>query len=154
MVSHKTFRSHKGAEDPLAALPEDVRADLGTGGEGALVIEGARGPVALPARWLVGSGTWYAALPAETLALADAAGPDAPVALTVDHPSSWRARDMVGAMVQGTASAFVLNALGSGAKTARALAASIDPEAGALVRIAPARIVWWKGWASGSLTVA
>jgi hypothetical protein len=152
-VSHKTFRSFKGGDDPRAALPEDVRADLGASGDAALVIEGARGPVALPARWRVESGAWYAALPAETLALADAAGPDAPVALTVGDPSAWRARDMVGAMVQGTSSAFVLDALGSGAKTARALATSIDPEVGALVRIAPARIVWWKGWASGSVAV-
>jgi len=35
-----------------------------------------------------------------------------------------------------------------------ALATSIDPEAGALVRIAPARLVWWKGWSSGSLAGA
>ena len=107
----------------------------------------------LPVRWRVEGGALYAALPAETLALAGA-GPDAPVALTVDRAVEWRARDMVGAMVQGTASVAVLEGLGSGAKTARALATSIDPEAGALVRIAPARIVWWKGWSSGSLAVA
>ena len=153
-ISHRTFRSHKGVVDPLEALPEDVRGELGTSGQAALVVEGARGPIALPARWRVESGTWYAALPLETLALADAPGPDAPVAMTIDHPSAWRARDMVGAMVQGTASTFVLDALGSGSKTARALATPIDPDAGALVRIAPVRVVWWKGWASGSLTVA
>ena len=89
----------------------------------------------------------------DRLALAGV-GPDASVALTVDHASAWRARDMVGAMVQGTGAIHVLDDLGSGAKTARALATSIDPEAGALVRITPVRLVWWKGWSSGSLAVA
>jgi hypothetical protein len=76
------------------------------------------------------------------------------VALTVDEASEWRARDMVGAMVQGTASIHVLDALGSGAKTARAIATALHPGAGALVRIAPERLVWWKGWTSGSAPAA
>jgi hypothetical protein len=53
-------------------------------------------------------------------------------------------------MVQGTGSCFLLDELGSGAKTARALATSIHPDAGALVRVRPERLVWWKGWSSGS----
>jgi hypothetical protein len=57
---------------------------------------------------------------------------------------------MVGAMVQGTASIHVLAELGAGAKTARTLATGIDPNAGALVRFAPSRLVWWRGWSSGS----
>ena len=100
-LSHATFRSSKGGDDPLSGLPADVAAALGRTGEGALAVAGARGPVVLPVRWRVDGGTLYAALPAETLALAGA-GPDAPVALTVDRASAWRARDMVGAMVQGT----------------------------------------------------
>ena len=151
--SNATFRSSKATADPLGELPADVRGELGEGGEGALAIVGERGPVVLPARWRAERGALYAALPAETLALAGA-GPDAPAALTVDRTSMWRARDMVGAMVQGSASLFVLDALGSGAKTARALATAIDPEAGALVRLVPDRMVWWKGWNSGSLAVA
>lgn len=57
---------------------------------------------------------------------------------------------MVGAMIQGTGACFVLDELGSGAKTARTLATSLHPDAGALVRITPERLVWWKGWSSGS----
>ena len=152
-ISHKTFRSSKGTDDPLGSLPRDVRGQLGTDGDASLTIMGERGLVVVPARWRVEGGALYAALPAGTLALASA-GPDAPVALTVDRASEWRARDMVGAMAQGTASIFVLDDLGSGAKTARALATSIDPDAGALVRIVPDRLVWWKGWASGSLAPA
>jgi nitroimidazol reductase NimA-like FMN-containing flavoprotein (pyridoxamine 5'-phosphate oxidase superfamily) len=152
-LSHKTFRSVKGGDDPLAMMPADVRGELGAGGEGALAVAGERGPVVLPVRWRVEGSALYAAMPGETLALAGA-GPDAQVALTVDSTSAWRARDMVGAMVQGTASIFVLDGLGSGAKTARALATSVDPDAGALVRIGLTRIVWWKGWSSGSFAVA
>jgi nitroimidazol reductase NimA-like FMN-containing flavoprotein (pyridoxamine 5'-phosphate oxidase superfamily) len=152
-LSHKTFRSTKGTDDPMTPLPSDVRSELGTRGDASLTLAGDRGPVVVPARWGVDGGSLYAALPAGTLALAGV-GPDAPVALTMDHASAWRARDMVGAMVQGTGAIHVLDDLGSGAKTARALATSIDPEAGALVRIAPARLVWWKGWSSGSLAVA
>jgi nitroimidazol reductase NimA-like FMN-containing flavoprotein (pyridoxamine 5'-phosphate oxidase superfamily) len=151
-LSNGTFRSTKSGGDPLSLLPADVGEALGIDGDAALTISGARGPVVLPTRWRVDGGALYAALPAETLALAGV-GPEAPVALTMDRASEWRARDMVGAMVQGTGAIFVLDGLGSGAKTARKLAVSIDPEAGALVRIKPVRIVWWKGWTSGSLAV-
>jgi hypothetical protein len=60
---------------------------------------------------------------------------------------------MVGAMVQGTGSISLLEELGSGAKSARTLATGIDPDAGALVRLAPSRLVWWRGWSSGSAAV-
>jgi hypothetical protein len=60
---------------------------------------------------------------------------------------------MVGAMLQGTATIYLLDQLGSGAKTARELATEIDPDAGALVRLAPSRAVWWHGWSSGSADV-
>jgi nitroimidazol reductase NimA-like FMN-containing flavoprotein (pyridoxamine 5'-phosphate oxidase superfamily) len=150
--SHKTFRRSSTASDPLALLPREVREPLGSDGEGALTLVGDRGPVVVPVRWRADEHALYAALPAESLALT-AAGPDAPAALTVDEASEWRARDMVGAMVQGTASVHVLDGLGSGAKTARTLAAEIHPEAGALVRLMPSRLVWWRGWSSGSADV-
>jgi hypothetical protein len=70
--------------------------------------------------------------------------------LMVDLASEWRAREMVGTMIQGTAGLFILDELGSGAKTAAGLADAIDPNAEALVRLAPTRVVWWRGWSSGS----
>jgi pyridoxamine 5'-phosphate oxidase-like protein len=149
VASHATFRVAKRGGDPLLALPPAVAMPLGREGAGTLAVTGAFGPVALPARWRAVEAALYAALPEESLSLVDA-GPDAPVALTVDLPSAWRARDMVGAMVQGTGSFHVLDRLGSGAKSARALASSIDPQSGALVRVLPERLVWWKGWSSGS----
>jgi pyridoxamine 5'-phosphate oxidase-like protein len=153
VLSHGAFRAAKKGEDPLAALPTDVRRDLGAEGDGTLSVSGARGAVVLPVRWRAEDVALYAALPAGTLALAGA-GPDAPVALTVDRPSVWRARDMVGALVQGPGAFYVLDGLGSGAKSARALAGSIHPSAGALVRITPRRLVWWRGWTSGSARAA
>jgi nitroimidazol reductase NimA-like FMN-containing flavoprotein (pyridoxamine 5'-phosphate oxidase superfamily) len=151
-TSHETFRRSTRGEDPLAALPREVKQALGTEGIGALTLVGDRGPVVVPARWRADDHALYAALPAETLSLA-AAGPDVPAALTVDEASAWRARDMVGAMVQGTGSISLLEELGSGAKSARTLATGIDPDAGALVRLAPSRLVWWRGWSSGSAAV-
>jgi hypothetical protein len=110
------------------------------------------GSVVLPVRWRADAAALYAALPAESLELTGA-GPDAEVALTIDRASAWRARDMVGAMVQGTGGFHVLDRLGTGARSAKTIATSIDPEAGALVRIVPRRLVWWKGWSSGNAVV-
>ena len=153
-LSHKTFRSTKGADDPLAALPRrrSRRARAAGAMPRSLWVE-TEGRSWCRPRGVSTGGSLYAALPAETLSLAGV-GPDAPVALTVDRASEWRARDMVGRHGPGDGAIHLLEGLGSGAKTARALATSIDPEAGALVRIAPTRLVWWKGWSSGSLAVA
>jgi hypothetical protein len=149
VASHGTFRQSKAGSDPLAHVPHDVRAELGHEGEGTLSVAGSTGPVVLPVRWLVDGSSLYAALPTDILTLADA-DPDAPAALTLDKVSVWRARDMVGAMVQGTASFFVGGRLGSGAKTAMGIASSMHGSADALVRLAPDRVVWWRGWTSGS----
>jgi nitroimidazol reductase NimA-like FMN-containing flavoprotein (pyridoxamine 5'-phosphate oxidase superfamily) len=148
-AGHPTFRRAKAGSDALRGLPEEVADELGRSGAGSLALVGARGPVVLPVRWAADDRSLYAALPAETLALAGA-GPDAPVALTVDRASEWRARDMVGAMVQGTGASYVAGEVGSGSKTVRSIAEAIHPSADALVRITPERLVWWRGWSSGS----
>ena len=150
--SHGAFRQRKQDPDPLRGLPAEVAATLGRSGRGSLTVLGDRGPVVLPVRWLADEHSLYAASPAESLALVGA-GPDAPVALTIDQPSEWRARDMTGAMVQGEGSFYVLGSVGSGSKTAGGIAAGLHPGADALVRIDPARLVWWKGWSSGSADV-
>ena len=85
--------------------PCHVRSDrpLGTEGDGALTLMGERGPVVVPARWRADEHALFAALPEETLALA-VAGPGVCRRRSPStRPSAWRARDMVGAMVQGTA---------------------------------------------------
>jgi hypothetical protein len=88
--------------------------------------------VVLPARWRVDGGVLLAAVPMETLALADA-GPDAAVALTIDETSEWRARDMVGAMVQGTGSVYAMGRVETGERSLKTAVRAIDPNADALV---------------------
>ncbi len=147
--SHASFRRQKSGIDVWGVIPEDAASSLGTTGEGSLTLIGARGPVVLPVRWRVDAAGVFAVLPAETLALADAE-PDAPAALTVDRAAEWRAKDMVGAMVQGVGSSFVVGAVGSGSKTLTTIAIEVADGADAVVRIQPRRVVWWHGWTSGS----
>jgi hypothetical protein len=149
--SQRAFRRSRD-DDPFAALPEDVVGDVGREGEGTIAVAGQRGVVVLPVRWRAEEQALYAALPAEALALTGA-GPTAPVALTIDRPSVWRARDMVGAMLQGEGAFFVEGTVGSGSKTMRGIASDIAPGADALIRIRPSRAVWWRGWSSGSARV-
>ena len=151
IASHPTFRRSSSGGDPLEPLPRDVANAIGREGRGALAIAGERDLAVLPVRWRAEPTALYAAIPADTLAMAGA-GPDTSVALTVDTPSPWRARDMVGAMLQGSAEFFAEGHVGSGAKSMRAIASGISPSADALVRITPRRAVWWKGWTSGSTT--
>jgi hypothetical protein len=150
--SHTAFRNTKGP-DPVAVLPPEVVEGVGREGDGALALSGDRGLVVVPARWRADAGALWAALPAETLGLAGAAS-DVDVALMVDRPSVWRARDMVGAMFQGRAACFVEGEVGQGAKSMASIARSIAPDATALVRVSPRRAVWWRGWTSGSADVA
>ena len=149
--SHATFRRAKGL-DVLEQLPDEIAEGIGRSGEGALAVVGERGLVVVPAHWRAESGALYAMLPVETLALAGADA-DAPVALMVDRPSVWRARDMVGAMFQGEASFFVDGVVGSGATSLRTVLGTDAPPGAALVRLRPSRVVWWKGWSSGSADV-
>jgi hypothetical protein len=151
-VSHKSFRRTASAGDPLGGVPTELRSRLGDAGEGALAVVGDRGPVVVPVRWRLDDAGLWAAVPAATLALADA-GPDVPAALMLDRASAWRARDMIGAMAQGSAQLFAVEALGSGARSAGSIATSIDPNADALVRLSPSRVVWWQGWSSGTVVV-
>lgn len=150
--SHPTFRATRAKDDPLAGLPEDVSGSVGRDGAGALAIQGPWGSVVLPVGWVVDAAGLFGALPAAFLELAGAEA-DARVALTVDHASWWRARNMVGAMAQGAGGFFVLDRLGSGARSAetRVVLAGVDPEGAALVRIEPRRLVWWRGWSSGTV---
>jgi len=142
------FRRTKGP-DPFAEVPGEVGERLGREGEGALAVAGERGPVVLPVRWRADTTSLYAALPKDILALAGV-GAEAAVALTVDVPSVWRARDMVGAMFQGRATFAVEGEVASGATSLRSLASSIAPGASAVARVMPTRVVWWQGWTSGS----
>jgi hypothetical protein len=153
--SRSSFRTVRTV-DALAALPGHVRRALGGAGVGAIALEADGGPAVLPVRWSVdGGGAVHAVLSSEVLALSGALD-RAVAALGIDRPSSWRARRMLGCMIQGSADAFVPGSVTSGR---RSLGAAIErgggePESDALVRLRPGRIVWWEGWTSGSSRVA
>jgi Pyridoxamine 5'-phosphate oxidase len=147
------FRALRTGPAPLAALPTDVREALGDAGEGVLAVEGSPGPVALLASWVVDGAALYAVLPAETFALAGVTTSKPSAALGMDHPSSWRARHMVGAMARGDAEIYEIGALTSGRSSATEIArkAGQDDPRAVLVRLRPRRFVWWRGWTSGTV---
>lgn len=152
--SHRSFRaSRRDAADPLDALPNPVR-DRVHGGDGALAVQAPAGPIVAPARWGVDHGVVYAAVPAQVLGLGSVPA-DGPVALTADRASFWRAKHMMGAMIQGEGAMHDLQRLGSGSRSATSIIQELggDPEGASLARVKPRRLVWWKGWDSGTVSV-
>jgi Pyridoxamine 5'-phosphate oxidase len=152
--SRSSFRA-VAMPDAFEALPNRVRRALGEDGEGALALEGERGPAVVPARWRADDDGLVAAVPIEPLGLADATA-SCPAALAIDRPSWWRARRMLGCMVQGTADLFVPGEIRSGRRAVASAVgrAGADPDTAALARMRPRRLVWWEGWTSGSVGVA
>ena len=151
-----SFRTTRGPADPLAGVPAAVRERLGEAGRGVIGIETSnRSLTVLPCRWTVSAGSLYAALPADVLGLA-APQPEAPMSLTIDHASQWRARAMAGVLAQGSGRVYEMARLRSGARPAERIAesAGIDPAHAALVRVRPRRLVWWSGWDSGTVKLA
>jgi nitroimidazol reductase NimA-like FMN-containing flavoprotein (pyridoxamine 5'-phosphate oxidase superfamily) len=147
------FRRAGAGAGPLDALPGDVRSALGDGGRGALAVEGVDGPAVLPASWRSEGAGLYAVASEESLGWARLSSPSPPTALGVDRPSAWRARDMVGAMARGRGDIHVAATLTSGERSARALAAAagVDRADVALIRLRCDRLVWWRGWTSGTV---
>jgi hypothetical protein len=151
VASRSAFRAaHRGGA-PLRGVPAEVRERIGESGAATLAVGTRAGPVVLPVRRITHLGVTYAVSPSPILALVGS-GPEFPTALTADHASSWRARAMTGVMLQGRGTVFVPERLRSGATSASALVRRAGLEVGAaLVRIDPARVVWWKGWTSGTV---
>jgi nitroimidazol reductase NimA-like FMN-containing flavoprotein (pyridoxamine 5'-phosphate oxidase superfamily) len=152
--SSDRFRAARAGDAPLARLPEGIRAALGRSGLGALAMESAGGPVVIPAAWTVAGAGLYAVASEATLALADPPSAAPRVSLGIDRPSVWRARNMVGAMARGVGAIHVAHRLVSGGRSARAVAetAGIADEDVAVVTIRPDRVVWWRGWESGTVS--
>jgi nitroimidazol reductase NimA-like FMN-containing flavoprotein (pyridoxamine 5'-phosphate oxidase superfamily) len=152
--SAERFRAARAGEPSLAGLPEGIRGALGDGGRAALALEGAEGPVVVPVTWAARGAGLYAIAAEEIFALAAVDRATARVALGIDHPSSWRARRMMGAMVRGTASIHVARRLTSGGRSARDVASStgVWTEDPVVATIWPERHVWWRGWESGTVT--
>jgi hypothetical protein len=145
------FRAARAGEPVLARIPG---TPFGDAGAGALGLETPAGPVVLPVGWAAEGGGLYAAAPEETLALAGAKGTPR-VALAIDRPSTWRAREMVGAMVRGEGEVALASRLASGAGSARRIArlAGLEDPGAAIVRVRPSSVVWWHGWTSGTVSL-
>lgn len=146
-----SFRARRRGPDPLDALPGEVRGPLGRAGSAALALAGTDATAVLPVSWASDGPDLYAALPEGLVRLARPDGLKRG-ALAVDRASWWRAREMVGAMVQGSVETFALDRLSSGKGSARERVRSTgaDPTSAELVRLFPERLVWWRGWSSGS----
>jgi hypothetical protein len=116
---------------PFDTLPTDVAALTEGTREGALAVDVNGEPVLLPARWDRDGDSVVASLPRDSDALAEL--PDAvPAALEIDRASRWRAGEMTGAMLRGT------GVVSRGGRSAE-------------VTLTPDRIVWWRGWDSGTV---
>ena len=157
------FRAVRAGDDPLGRLPGDIAEALGRRGNGVLAVEGHDGVVVIPTRWAISGSQLYAAPSASALALIGLREPVAPAALGIERPSSWRAREMIGSMVRGTARVYTVDLLVSGARSATSIitqtrgvsaAASGSETGAALVAISPERVVWWRGWSSGTVVAA
>jgi hypothetical protein len=134
-VATTSRRRGASGSHPFADAPGDVAAAIGRAGDGALALDGSAGPVVLPARWALDGRGVTASLGAAVLALAGSRS-GAPAALEIDRASTWRARDMIGAMIRG-----------------RAEVRSATARAGVEVAVVPERVVWWRGWESGTVSV-
>jgi hypothetical protein len=153
--SRTSFTRRRAGSGALDALPEDLRLALGEEGVGALAIEGEDGGAVLPVAWRLDAGALVAVATADAFAIAGATTAAPRVALTLDRPSSWRARFMLGAMVRGVGEVAALDRLTSGARAAREIArAASMGERAVVVTVRPARYVWWRGWHSGTVSAA
>ena len=145
------FRAARAGEPALSGVPS---GSFGDAGDGALGLGTPGGPVVLPVRWVAEGGGLYAVTREETLAIAEAKGTPR-VALTIDRPSSWRAREMEGAMVRGEGEIAIASRLASGASSAARITrvAGVEDAGAAIVRVRPASVVWWRGWTSGTVSL-
>lgn len=152
LPSRDRFRATRAPIDPLSALPPEVAVAVGRGGPGQLGLETEAGIAVLPVRWTALDGGLVAVVPPAVLTSARPSAPTFPVALGVDRPTWWRARHMVGAMVQGTGEVIVPRRLRSGRRPAAEMIALAggDADRDVLITVHPTRVIWWRGWTSGS----
>jgi hypothetical protein len=156
--SSGAFHDGAGTGLGLEALPESIASAVGSTGRGALAVEGATGVTVLPVGWRARRGRVDAVLGMDAFALAGTGVRSPRVALEIDRPSTWRARDMLGAMLRGTARVVSTQGLRTGATAARRLLAEVGEdtaaEQGVIVTVEGHRAVWWRGWDSGTVSAA
>ena len=153
----RSFQALSRARGIDLGAPAKIRRALGASGTGAMVLQPEdREPLVLPVRWrrVAAEGAFDAVVP-RGLAELSGAGPEVPAALTLDHASAWRASDMSGMVVRGAAALYAPGEARRGAAELRErirLAGTAEDavEDAALIRLRPSRVVWWRGWTSGT----
>ena len=100
----------------------------------------------VPASWERVGGGYDARLARPLAELTNAAAPSR-AALTIDRASAWRAAEMRGVLLRGSAEAYVPGITKRGTAALRRRVGDGD----ALFRLAPERAVWWEGWSSGTV---
>jgi hypothetical protein len=164
--SGTSYRALPRARGLDLRVPRDVRDAIGGGGSGAMAVASGADLAVLPVAWrrVAGEGAYEAAV--ATAALQATGGIDGGrAALTLDRASTWRAADMAGMLLQGAADVFVPAATARGRRAMLGrlgeIAAHVprpshpvpdDLEDLSLVRLRPERIVWWRGWTSGTVS--
>jgi len=153
----RSFQALPRARGVDLGVPAKIRRVLGASGTGALALQPEdREPLVLPVAWrrVAAEGTFDAVMP-RALAELSGAGPEIPAALTLDHASAWRASDMSGMVVRGAAALYAPGETRRGAAELRErirLAGTAEDAVGdaVLIRLRPSRVVWWRGWTSGT----
>jgi hypothetical protein len=155
VTSKRAFRRLGPGPDPLDALPSDLGDDLSFEREAVVALDDGDGAAVGVARWTPEDGTIAVAVPRDLVGRFAGRSAEPRAALVLERASWWRARRMTGAMLQGPARVFDPAALRSGGRMASELIArsGADPGASLLVRLRPERVVWWRGWGSGSRVV-
>jgi Pyridoxamine 5'-phosphate oxidase len=155
IASKRSFRRSSARRDAFGLLPADLSGDLGFERDGVLAFDDGFDVVVSAVGWLDDDGVIAVAVPREVLEAMGGTGDSGRGALVVERPSWWRAKRMTGAMLQGEAVVYDPAQVGSGSRSVgeRIQRAGGHAETSALVRFAPDRVVWWRGWESGSRVV-
>jgi hypothetical protein len=136
-------------------VPASVRDAVGSSGRGALAFKSNGVLTVLPVAWRrrTAEGSYEAGLPEGFVRLA-CTERRTPAALTISRTASWRASEMAGMLLQGSAQLYVLGRLSRGTgRVRRRLDATWPGPVGGeavLARLRPSRVVWWEGWTSGN----
>jgi hypothetical protein len=146
-----------GARGPERVVPGRIRTAIGGSGTGAMAFQSRERVSVVPVAWRRSpdEGSFEAMVAARFLRLASIHR-RVPAALTVSYASRWRAAEMAGMLLRGPAELFSPARTKKGASRIRKRLEEGWPgmvrEDAVLIRLRPARVVWWEGWTSGTVT--
>jgi Pyridoxamine 5'-phosphate oxidase len=137
-----------------AKVPSHVWSAVGQAGTAALALQARSTVAVVPVAWRRADGGVYEATAPAAVARLSRIYRSGQAALTLTHASRWRAADMTGMVVQGSAHLYSPRSRSGGIIVRRRLEEGWDgalPDNPVLLRLRPDRVVWWKGWTSGTV---